>query len=115
MTTISRRSFLAASAGLAAAPAFGQSGGSGIDIVIVGAGAAGIAAARRIAAAGKRAVILEAAGVVGGRCLTDTRIFGTPVDLGAHWIHMPDINPVAKLGAALDRCEVVSRCLDGRS
>jgi monoamine oxidase len=104
MTHISRRSFLAATAGLAATPAFGQSGGSNIDIAIIGAGAAGIAAARRIAAAGKRCVILEAAGQAGGRCLTDTRLFGVPVDLGAHWIHMPDINPVAKLapGAGLD-------------
>ncbi len=104
MTPISRRSFLAATAGLAAAPAFGQSGGSNPDIAIIGAGAAGIAAARRIAAAGKRAIILEAADRVGGRCLTDARKFGVPVDLGAHWIHMPDINPVAKLapGAGLD-------------
>jgi monoamine oxidase len=99
MTTISRRSFLAATAGLAAGPAFAQSGGA-IDIAIIGAGAAGIAAARRITAAGKRCVILEAAGQAGGRCLTDTRLFGMPVDLGAHWIHMPDINPVAKLAPA---------------
>ncbi len=97
MTQISRRSFLAATAGLAAVPAFGQSGGGSPDIAIIGAGAAGIAAARRIAAAGKRAVIYEAAGRAGGRCLTDTQLWGVPVDLGAHWIHMPEINPVAKL------------------
>lgn len=71
---------------------------------MVGAGAAGIAAARRIAAAGRRYILLEAAGRIGGRCITDTRIFGTPFDLGAHWIHSPDINPVTKLGrpAGLD-------------
>lgn len=97
MTQISRRSFLAATAGLAAAPAFGQSGSASADIAIIGAGAAGIAAARRIKAAGKRALIFEAADYVGGRCLTDTRLWGVPVDLGAHWIHMPEINPVAKL------------------
>lgn len=104
MTPISRRSFLAATAGLAAAPAFGQSSFANVDVAVIGAGAAGIAAARRIAAAGKRAVILEAAAQAGGRCLTDTRMFGIPVDLGAHWIHMPEINPVAKLapGAGLD-------------
>jgi monoamine oxidase len=99
MTHISRRSFLAATAGLAAAPAFGQSGGNA-DVAIIGAGAAGIAAARRIIAAGKRPIILEAASRAGGRCLTDTGLFRTPVDLGAHWIHMPDINPVAKLALA---------------
>ena len=96
MTPISRRSFLAATAGLAAVPAFGQSSGN-VDIAIIGAGAAGIAAARRVAAAGKRVVLLEATDRAGGRCLTDTRRFGVPVDLGAHWIHMPEINPVAKL------------------
>jgi monoamine oxidase len=100
MTHISRRSFLAATAGLAAAPAFGQSGASSADIAIIGAGAAGIAAARRIVAAGKRPVILEAAARAGGRCLTDASLFGVPVDLGAHWIHMPEINPVAKLALA---------------
>jgi len=34
---------------------------------------------------------------VGGRCITDTKTFGVPYDRGAHWIHMPDVNPVAKL------------------
>jgi monoamine oxidase len=103
MTPISRRSFLAATAGLAAVPAFGQSGGN-VDIAIIGAGAAGIAAARRVVAAGKRVLLLEAADRAGGRCLTDTGRFGVPVDLGAHWIHMPELNPVAKLapGAGLD-------------
>src|SRR5581483_2036929 len=68
-----------------------------IDAVIVGAGAAGIAAARRLVAAGKRCVVVEAAATVGGRCITDTSIFGVPYDRGAHWIHMPEFNPVAKL------------------
>jgi monoamine oxidase len=68
-------------------------------VVIVGAGAAGIAAARRLAAAGRRFALVEAAGTVGGRCITDTTVFGVPFDRGAHWVHMPDINPVAKLGA----------------
>jgi Flavin containing amine oxidoreductase len=35
---------------------------------------------------------------VGGRCFTDTRTFRVPYDLGARWIHMPDTNPVARLG-----------------
>ena len=68
-----------------------------VDVAIVGAGAAGIAAARRLAAAGRRVVLLEAAASPGGRCITDTRMFGLPYDLGAHWLHAPDINPVAKL------------------
>jgi monoamine oxidase len=100
MLRISRRSFLAASAALAARPAIGAPApGSGpVDVVIVGAGAAGIAAARRIAAAGRRYVLLEATDHIGGRCITDTRTFGIPFDRGAHWIHMPALNPLTKLG-----------------
>jgi monoamine oxidase len=95
---LSRRSFLAASAALAAAPALGAVPASGeVDVVIVGAGAAGIAAARRVAAANRRFALLEAGSVIGGRCVTDSKIFGVPFDLGAHWIHNPDSNPVSRL------------------
>ena len=69
------------------------------DVAIVGAGAAGIAAARRLIAAGRRVVVLEATGQVGGRCLTDTATFGTAYDRGAHSLYSPDINPVAKLAS----------------
>jgi monoamine oxidase len=107
MRRLSRRSFLASSAAaLAAAPALAaprpapapevpRSGW--VDAVVVGAGAAGIAAGRRLAAAGKRFVVLEAADQVGGRCITDTKTFGVPYDRGAHWIYAADINPLAKL------------------
>src|ERR1700730_16079234 len=107
MRRLSRRSFLASSAAvLTAAPAFAaprpapapevpRSGW--VDAVIVGAGAAGLAAGRRLAAARKQFVVLEAADQVGGRCITDTKTFGVPYDRGAHWIYAADINPVAKL------------------
>jgi len=95
---VSRRLFLAASAALAARPAIGAAPASGpVDIVIVGAGAAGIAAARKLAAAGARYVIIEATDHVGGRCVTDTHVFGLPFDRGAHWIYLPDSNPLTKL------------------
>jgi monoamine oxidase len=114
MKRLSRRSFLAASTAMAAAPALaaprptpprptpppvpeGPPRSGNVDAVIVGAGAAGIAAARRLAAAGKRFALLEAADEIGGRCVTDTGIFGVPYDRGAHWIYAADINPVAKL------------------
>jgi monoamine oxidase len=98
MNRLTRRLFLAASAAAATAPAFGAAAATGdVDVAIIGAGAAGIAAARRLVGARKSVVLLEAAGRVGGRCVTDTQSFGVPFDRGAHWIHMPAINPVAKL------------------
>ena len=98
MKRLSRRTFLAASAAVTASPALGApSPSTDTDVIIVGAGAAGIAAARRIGAAGKRFTLIEAADRIGGRCITDTGIFGVPYDRGAHWIHMPELNPVSKL------------------
>jgi len=94
----SRRNFIAGVTALASAPALGAVSASGeTDVAIIGAGAAGIAAARKVAAAGRRFALIEASDHIGGRCVTDTRIFGVPFDRGAHWVHMPDINPVAKL------------------
>lgn len=94
---ISRRSFLAGSAAVVSAPSvIAQAQTPDLDVIIVGAGAAGIAAARRCVAANRRFVWLEASDRIGGRCITDTRTFGVPVDRGAHWIYTPDINPVAQ-------------------
>jgi len=91
---------------MASTPALGAPSASGeTDVAIVGAGAAGIAAARKVAAAGRRYVLIEASDRIGGRCVTDTRTFGVPFDRGAHWVHMPDINPLMKLtprGSGLD-------------
>src|SRR5262249_46471368 len=98
MVALSRRWFLAASVSVAAHPALAVPASSAVDVIIVGAGAAGIAAARRIVAARRKLTIFEATDRVGGRCFTDTRTFGIPYDRGAHWIHMPETNPVAKLG-----------------
>jgi len=100
MSEFSRRSFLAASAAVVAAPALVRAQTAGdVDVVIVGAGAAGIAAARRVGAANRRFVLLEATSRVGGRCVTDSTTFGMPFDLGAHWIHRGDGNPLGTLAA----------------
>jgi monoamine oxidase len=99
MARLNRRSFLAAAAALAVRPAAAATppAAPALDVVIVGAGAAGIAAARRIAAAGKRFALVEAADHIGGRCITDTRTFGVPYDRGAHWLYTPDRNPLTRL------------------
>ncbi len=100
--TITRRDFLSASAALALTPALGA-GARGAplpreaDIVVIGAGAAGIAAARRIQAANRRVIVVEATAQIGGRCLTDSTTFEVPFDRGARWLHNPDTNPMVKL------------------
>ena len=69
------------------------------DVAIVGAGSAGIAAARRLLASGLTVTVLEARNRIGGRTLT-RRFTGHPLDLGAHWLHAGPINPLVKLGRA---------------
>jgi monoamine oxidase len=74
------------------------------DVVVIGAGAAGIAAARRVQAAGRRVIVLEASAQIGGRCATDSATFDVPLDLGARWLHTPESNVLVKLarGAGID-------------
>ena len=64
------------------------------DTIVVGAGVAGLTAARLLSQAGRRVVVLEARDRVGGRVVTDRR-FGLATDLGASWIHGIDDSPVA--------------------
>jgi monoamine oxidase len=96
MPRLSRRSFLAASALFATArPGFAaKPAGETADVYVIGAGAAGIAAARRLQAANLNVLVFEARDRIGGRCTTDTASFGVSFDLGAHWIHGPEGNPL---------------------
>ena len=104
--TMTRRHFLSASAALAAIPAFsGRRAGAAplpreADIVVIGAGAAGIAAARRIMAANRRVIVVEATNQIGGRCQTDISTFDVPFDRGARWMYNPETNPMIKLARA---------------
>ncbi|MDH2442823.1 NAD(P)/FAD-dependent oxidoreductase [Amnibacterium sp. CER49] len=70
-----------------------------VDVVVVGAGVAGLTAARLLAAAGRRVVVLEARDRVGGRVVTD-RSDGLVTDLGASWIHGVAGSPVAAAAEA---------------
>jgi monoamine oxidase len=103
MSALSRRGFLAGSAAaFAVGPAFAQRSSlpSGeVDCVIVGAGAAGIAAARRLREANRSFILVEASNRIGGRCIVESQSFGVPFDRGAHLIHNPDINPLTRLAA----------------
>jgi monoamine oxidase len=66
------------------------------DVVIVGAGVAGLAAASTLGAQGLAIIVLEAADRAGGRAHT-IRLGRTPVDLGASWFHMAAQNPLAHI------------------
>lgn len=64
------------------------------DVVIVGAGAAGVGAGRALQARGVSFVILEAAERIGGRTFTDATSLAAPWDQGAQWFHCADVNPL---------------------
>lgn len=94
-----RRRFLAGLAGLATAgPALAQ---SDPDVVIVGAGMAGLAAARTLTADGFRVRVIEARNRIGGRASTDTTRFSWPFDRGCTWIHSADVNPMTDIASKM--------------
>ena len=68
--------------------------------LVIGAGMAGIMAARTLRAANRPVIVLEARARSGGRTYTDGSL-GLPLDLGAAWIHGPDGNPLTALADEL--------------
>ncbi|WP_029032751.1 flavin monoamine oxidase family protein [Salinarimonas rosea] len=71
-----------------------------IDVAIVGAGAAGLAAADALAGAPLETLVLEAGPRIGGRARTIRRE-GHPLDLGCGWLHSADRNPFTEIAGAL--------------
>ena len=63
------------------------------EVAVIGAGAAGLAAAKALAAQGISFVLLEASHRIGGRAHTEYPPDGAPFDLGCHWMHSASINP----------------------
>ncbi|WP_235933289.1 flavin monoamine oxidase family protein [Paragemmobacter ruber] len=78
---------------------------AGRRVAVIGAGMAGIAAARALQAGGAEVTVIEARDRIGGRVWTDRGWPGLPVDMGASWIHGVTGNPLTALartaGAAL--------------
>ena len=70
-----------------------------VDVIVIGAGVSGLAAARLIARGGRRVVVIEARDRVGGRVHTD-RSGGHITDRGASWIHGIHESPVAAAARA---------------
>lgn len=64
-----------------------------VDVAIIGAGCAGLAAAKALRAAGRSFAVWEAMPRIGGRAWTHDRDFGIPFDIGCAWLHAADRNP----------------------
>jgi len=73
---------------------------SDFDTIVVGAGVSGLTAARLLAAAGRRVVVLEARDRVGGRLRSERDDDGVVTDRGASWIHGIDGNPLYDVARA---------------
>lgn len=69
-----------------------MTGAEDIDLIVVGAGAAGLAAAKTALRRGLSVTVLEAKDRIGGRAVTDTDSLGIAWDRGAHWLHQSDSN-----------------------
>jgi monoamine oxidase len=88
-----------------------------VDVVVIGAGAAGLAAAQEAMRQGLTCVVVEAQGAVGGRASVDEKTFSIPFDRGGAWVHTAAENPLRavaeKLGFTLVRDEKQLLAYDG--
>lgn len=83
-----------------AAPSLRRSRGDGRSILVVGAGAAGLAAAESLIQAGFTVTVLEARSRIGGRAFTDS-VAGRIFDAGAAYIHFRERNPWVEIAERL--------------
>ena len=97
---VTRRSLLAAGGTLALPRALRAQALFDTDVAIVGAGPAGLGAARACVRDGKRFVLLEARSRIGGRVFTDGSL-GAPYDAGAFYIHWAERNPWRSIASEL--------------
>jgi len=80
--------------------------GREFDVVVVGAGASGIAAAKRLAASRLKVIVVEARERIGGRAFTveprDPALPGVALDLGCEWLHSAERNPWTEIARNLE-------------
>lgn len=95
----------AATASLCATPARA----SQTSVLVIGAGLAGLAAARDLQAAGAQVTVLEARDRIGGRIWTSRVWPDLPMDMGASWIHGTKGNPLTTLADEAKAARLVTR------
>ena len=96
---INRRQFVAGS--IATLSSLGISKfafSSNPDVIVIGAGAAGLAATSHLIENGNSVTCIEANNRIGGRVHTDNDTFGVPYDIGAHWVQNGRYNPFKSYG-----------------
>lgn len=107
--TITRRNAL--KSGIAAFLAAGQSQAQGLrgkKVIVIGAGIAGLGAAKALQGHGAEVLVLEAGSYIGGRIRTDHSM-GAPFEYGAAWIHGPSRkNPVKALAVQVNATPFVT-------
>jgi len=72
-----------------------------VDVVIIGAGSAGLSAAKTAAERGLSFVVVEASHRIGGRAYTESLAPGIAYDLGCHWMHSASLNPFVAIADRL--------------
>jgi len=76
---------------------------SDTEVVIIGGGAAGIAAAKRLHDKGVECLLVEARARLGGRAFSSALPDGTLIDLGCGWLHSADRNPWSEIAVCQGR------------
>lgn len=94
---VSRRSVLSGCLATAALPAWAQAVPANPDVVIIGAGSAGLSAAHALIAKGLSVIIIEGADRIGGRAYTESETFGVPFDHGCSWVQGPKDLPYVSM------------------
>ena len=80
------------------------------DVIIVGAGAAGLSAARLLAQHRLRCLILEGSELIGGRLRTVRRPgWDLPIELGAEFVHGRPAPTLALAGGSIELSKVTER------
>jgi monoamine oxidase len=86
---------------------------SSVDVAVIGAGLAGLSAARTIANAGHSVAVLEARDRVGGRTLNVSIAAGKSVEIGGQWVGPTQKRVLALMAASWHRApgaQMVRRC-----